>query len=101
MEAVETVPGELPAPESLNASTKEAMDFVVQTAVPGVPTAQHSTPREQSHKSFAKLLHGPLLVSPGEMQEHPPRSPQHFAFPRSSPRFGGAQGGFSHLTSSL
>lgn len=33
LEAVGTVPRELPAPESLNASTNEALVFVVQTAV--------------------------------------------------------------------
>lgn len=44
LEAVGTVPRELPAPESLNASTNEALGFVVQTAVRGVSAAWQSKP---------------------------------------------------------
>lgn len=66
-----TVPRELLAPESLNASTKEAMAFVVHEE-----SLQQggSKPWEQRHSSLARLG----LVPRTSLQDPPLPSPGHF-----------------------
>lgn len=82
-----TVPRELLAPESLNASTKEAMAFVVHEE-----SLQQggSKPWEQRHSSLARLG----LVPRTSLQDPPPALPGAFLPPKSSLCFRGEQGGF-------
>lgn len=85
LEAVGTIPRELPAPESLNASTNATLGFVVRAAVRGVSAAWQSKPRERGHGSRGKLLHGPVRVprrdAGSALPQHPPPPPWHFPSP--------------------